>query len=951
MGKDSETSQSSDTIYHIHSILQDIDGKITAINKSYAIIEFDLEGHIITANQNFLDLTGFKQNELIHCHYDDLVPSDFLNSVEYKEFWNQLKSGHYQVLEHKIYKQDRTELWVQVSFNPINDLNGRATKIMSFVLDITKRKETSERMENIFNHAVDGLITIDENARIESFNPAAEKIFGYKASEVKNKNINILMPEPFHSRHDNYLKNYYTTGHKKIIGVGREVEGKHKNGRVFPLDLAVSEISISGKRLFSGIIRDISERKDAESRLKEYTKALEKQHVKLELAKNKANNASKHKDEFLANMSHEIRTPLSTIIGITELMLHTNLDFKQRSYINIVLNAAKSLLNIISDILDISQIESGKLSLEQTTFDLMALIHESTTFLSYKALDKSIEFIIHYHIDVPQWFIGDPERIRQIIVNLTGNAIKFTEKGYIAIVVSLEKEYANIEQHQTCIKIEVIDTGIGIPKASQSEIFKNFTQVEAASTKKNSGTGLGLGICKSLVQLMQGEIGVESSVKKKSGTKFWVKVPLGQTPPMSKTVTAKQLHLNVLIVDDLDINGQILQEQLGEMQITSTFIQDAKHVIRTLTNAKEENKLFQIAIIDFEMPAITGDILARQIKTTPGLENIIIILLASLEKAEKISKSSMPYIQQIINKPIHPYDIREKIIKAYKSSQGDKKDHFKDKSSITKVDIHKDMSQGATIKIDGRILVAEDNRVNAFMTQEVLSNFGCQVDLCHNGEQAYQMATSNIYDLILMDCHMPIMDGYEATKKTKAYWEKENIVETPIIALTANAMKSDKEVCLQSGMVDYICKPINEDSLFKALLHWLPSQKIENTPTDNVISLIDSLMIKTQKQVLQDTYPEVNKILVEQIKIIINNLELKLDSITSLHWITMLHNISALCNVLGFKNISKYINKVADDSILFHHPEQSNTKLKKELLDELVIQLDVAQKAAVNDGC
>ncbi len=415
-----------------------------------------------------------------------------------------------EIKEFRIIRPDGTKHILQSQTRCDFDEAGRPIRLTGTALDITELKQTEEkwresetRIRTIVDNVVDGIITIDEHGIIESFNPAAMKIFGYPADEVIGKNVKMLMPEPYHSEHDSYIQNYKATGFAKIIGIGREVEAQHKEGSIFPLDLAISEMWVSNQRMFVGIVRNITERKQAEIALKQ--------------AKEEAESANRAKSEFLANMSHEIRTPMNAVIGFSELLSSLITDKKQKGYLDSIQTAGKSLLTLINDILDLSKIEAGRLDIQYETVNPYSLFNELKQIFAVKIAEKNLEFIVDIDNALPPALILDEVRLRQVLLNLIGNAIKFTDKGYIKLSVKIKIPPTPVEKGELGrISLSVEDTGIGIPSEQQEMIFESFRQQDGQSTRKYGGTGLGLAITKRLVEMMNGQISVKSTVGKGS---------------------------------------------------------------------------------------------------------------------------------------------------------------------------------------------------------------------------------------------------------------------------------------------------------------------------------------------------------------------------------------------------------------------------------------------------
>ncbi len=450
--------------------------------------------------------------------------------------------------------------------------------------------ESESRVRAVVDNVIDGIITINADGAIRTFNPAAESIFGYSADEVAGQNVKILMPPPYKDEHDGYLANYINTGNAKIIGIGREVEGRRKDGSTFPMSLAVSEIELGDKRMFVGVVRDITRFKQAEDAL--------------HAAKEQAENANRVKSDFLAMMSHEIRTPINGILGVLGLLKDTDLDGEQHNYVDTGHNSAEALLDIINDILDFSKIEAGKLEFEIVEFDLASLAEGVAEMLSPRASAKNIGLSLNIAEDAPNRLMGDPGRVRQILLNLAGNAVKFTLEGEVTISVSAVDETPS----RTTLRFEVADTGIGIPEEKHDGLFAEFTTVDPSYSRKFEGTGLGLAISKRLVGMMGGEIGFTSAQRK--GSTFWFTVGFekasgesaGPAPPKAAgAVSLAGRKLRILLAEDNPTNRLVIKAILrkaGQHVDAVANGMEAVEAVRTLP--------YDIVLMDVSMPDMDG---------------------------------------------------------------------------------------------------------------------------------------------------------------------------------------------------------------------------------------------------------------------------------------------------------------------------------------------------------
>jgi two-component system sensor histidine kinase/response regulator len=699
--------------------------------------------------------------------------------------------------------------------------------------------QNEARTSLIIDTALDAVMTMDETGHITEWNAQAAEVFGWSVLEAIGRNAaDTICPPSHRASYREYVQRLLEPQEDSLSHRLVEMIGIRRDGREFPMEVAMTPLSIEGTTIFSAFIRDITGRKEAEQTLKNYAQQLEQINHQLDRALRDAKAATEAKSLFLASMSHEIRTPMNGVIGMTGLLLDTTLTAEQREYAETVRICGDHLLTIINDVLDFSKIEAGKLDLEAIAFDLRLAIDESLDLVAERAAAKGLNLACLFHAEVPRYLLGDPGRLRQIVMNLTANAIKFTDCGDVVVEVTVEAE----SEEAATIRVAVTDTGIGITEEARDRLFQSFSQADGSTTRKYGGTGLGLAICKRLVELMGGTIGVTSQVG--VGSCFWFSVKLPKQiagPQVVDTTSVLLTGLHILIVDGKAINRKILELMTKKWGMQPTLVTSASEALMALTQAQRQ-PAFDLVLLDMDMGPTDGMELARTIRTGAGGAEIQLVLLTSFGRRGDAKTAKAAGISAYLTKPIRERQLHDCLVAVMTQRAA---------TGVTAGDhpvplITRHTLAETKAKVDLRILLAEDNIINQKVAVRLFQRLGYRIDVVANGREVVEALSRIRYDVIFMDCQMPEMDGFEATRLIREREasgvvsssgfqvsrprpvhsslqpetrnpKPETFCRVPIVALTANAMQGDREQCLAAGMDDYLSKPISVESLAAVL--------------------------------------------------------------------------------------------------------------------------------------
>jgi two-component system, sensor histidine kinase and response regulator len=734
------------------------------------------------------------------------------SSLHVDEWWFHRKDGRVVCLEDR---------WMNIIES------GKVVRTDGIMRDITSRKQTEDSILNerillrtVIDHLPDAIYVKDLSCRKVLANDRDARNMGLTSvKDMLGKDDFAFYPAEIAGRFFEDDQMVLKTGQPVINREEYFLDAKGRKHWLLTnkLPLRNDHGEITG---LVGIGIEITERKEAEDALarrnmeldeqrriaEDQARELEMQATELRTAREEALEASRYKSEFVANMSHEIRTPMNGVIGMTGLLMTTQLTPEQREYADVIHKSGEVLLSIINDILDFSKIEAGKLRIENIPFDLREMLEEAIDLHAVAAKNKELELTCFIGSDVCTSLIGDPGRIRQIVTNLVGNAIKFTSSGNVQVEVTPVRDAG--DECDICIAVR--DTGIGISPENQRHLFQPFTQADGLSTRRYGGTGLGLTISRRLAEMMRGTIAIEST--EGSGSTFRLSLPLLKHTSAPRTTRVLEVGgMRVLVVDDNETSRLILHRQLSYWNVEHAVTPGASEALTALHEATRSGRPFTLAILDMQMPDIDGLMLARMIRTDAGITPLKLLMLTSSAGANGADLRSAG-LDAHLHKPVHQSALLDSIATLLGSCDVTVEPSTPAAPTLTPKTIP---------ALSGRrILIVEDNAVNQKVVQRMLEKAGCWTDIAANGFEAVKAVVALPYDLILMDCQMPEMDGFEATGEIRRRQGDSGSI--PIIALTANALSGDRDQCLAAGMDDYLAKPVRQAELYAMIAKWLP---------------------------------------------------------------------------------------------------------------------------------
>jgi PAS domain S-box-containing protein len=765
----------------------------------------DLDRRRLFANETYLKTRGFQLEDVLGRRDEELFPEDIAAAYRQDDEYVIQTGESLHSVEQSIDKAGERH-WIERIKCPIRDGENRIIGIQLVFWDVTKRyvaerelKYERHLLNALLRNIPDSIYFKDLDSRFVRVSDAMTQKFGLSSSEdvIGKTDADIFTETHAASARRDELQIIHT-GKPLVDLVERETWPDHDDTWCLSTKMPLRDDNGQIIGTF-GISRDITELKRYEEELRQ--------------ARDEANEANRAKSDFLANMSHEIRTPMNAIIGMSELLAQTRLDARQQDYVKLVQTSAESLLQLLNEILDFSKIESRKLQLESIPFSLRELVGRAAQTLAVRAAEKNVELVCRVAPDLPDRWSGDPGRLRQVLINLIGNAIKFTDDGEVLVEVKRGQKTADAPEGTEPLWFRVRDTGIGIPPEKQALVLEPFEQADASTTRRFGGTGLGLAISKQLVELMHGKLGLKSEVG--AGTEFFF---TAHFPMVEERTSEAEQDLDglrsmpVLLVDDNQTNLQILREVFTAWKMDPTTASTGKAALKHLEDAAESGSPYRLVVLDCMMPELDGFQLAAQIREHFASDSLKLIMLSSANRNDDLERCREVDIERYLTKPVVQSELLDTVL------------HVMQERSFG------DQQTGDALPdcLPMRVLVAEDGLANQYVARGMLEAAGHTPVVVGDGEEAIERWQNEPFDMILMDMHMPVMDGIAATEAIRSR-EKETGKHIPIVALTAAAMKEDAEACRSAGMDDYLTKPIDRYDLQATMARHAPKQSVNDS--------------------------------------------------------------------------------------------------------------------------
>ena len=869
----------------IHNLVQSVGAGIIEVNSS---------GNIELVNQTALEILDYQQQDLINLAFDQLIWCG--NAAEHCAD-DVLQAETVQQTELALENKAGEPVYVNLSKVQMQQ-EGRAVAIISFT-DITDNYtilQEQKRLRQISEASPDLMVLFTLEGLILSINKSARDIFGiteeHKHDVMQLRNV-IADSRFLVQLIDEAIPAAHLNGYWSGEVMYQSAYGSDIHYSVFLMQLAES----ASEPYFSMEMSDITERKQAQESLIQ--------------AKEDAEAAAVAKSQFLATMSHEIRTPLNGILGMSELLQDTSLDGEQSDFVSTILRSGNALLTIINDILDFSKIEGGHMSLDPLNFDLERALYEVCSLLMPKAREKQLELIFNYSSDCPRMVLGDAGRIRQVVMNLMGNALKFTEHGHVILQVL---PVAGNESKHITLEFSITDTGIGISQEQQKILFESFTQADSSTTRKYGGTGLGLAISKQLVELMDGRIGVDSTPGK--GAKFYFQITLPVIEDRLKLAHGSLQNKRILVVDDHSINLHVLRNQLQSFGMVVASATSADQAMTMMKNAAVQGKPFELAILDYLMPDVDGADLGRQIIADKNIPRCPLVIYSSLSRRGDARMFEEIGFSAYLTKPC----LTEILLGTLESALGEF-EAGKENRIITKHQIQESWDTDV-LEYDFKglkVLLAEDNAVNQTVAVNTLKKNGIQTTVANNGREAVELFGTQDFDLILMDCQMPEMDGFEATRAIlDVEKQQEKIKHTPIIALTANASDSEQTQCMLVGMSAFVSKPFSSETLLTAIKGAILNKSPKTGALENRLSpprgdMVDLSTLAALKETLEDDFNELLAVYKQSSHDLIDELRVALQNQDSETLLRSAHSLKSSSANVGAMNLAHMAEKLEKD--------------------------------------